>query len=148
MSESKTLTGRTDGNSDGGRFQEHQSKHSIRFSTQSMLIFPSSGHHIGKRSSGGGVESNGCGGGGDGGCRVSSKTRTTPFVVAESGGGGGAESACRVMVDERTLQKNFKPRLNLCINMHLIFLVKNIFYKYSLCIHYHLKKCFKYTIVC
>lgn len=92
MSESKTPTGRTEGSSEGGTFREDQSKHRIRLSTQSMLRFPSSGHHIGTRSSGGGV---GCGGGGDGGCGASSAVGEMPLVAAESGGGGGtgAESA-------------------------------------------------------
>ncbi|WVZ22843.1 hypothetical protein V8G54_001387 [Vigna mungo] len=122
MRESKTLTGRMEGNSDGGRFREDQSKHSIRFSTQSMLRFPSSGHHIGKHSSGGGVGSDVCGLGGDCGCGVSSKLGTMPF--AESGDGAApAESACRVMVDERSC-RDFKPRLGLYI--HLIFVLKKI----------------------
>jgi len=77
-----------------------------------MLRFPSSGHHIGSRSSGGGVELDGCGADGDGGCRVSSKMGTTPFVVAgsgESGGGAAAESACRVMVDEQICRNILNP---------------------------------------
>lgn len=85
MSESKTSTGRTEGSSDGGTFREHQSKHRIRFSTQSMLRVPSSGHHIGTRSSGGGV--------GRGGCEVSSAVGEMPLVAAESGGGSGGGGA-------------------------------------------------------
>lgn len=137
MRESKTLTGRTEGNSDGGRFREDQSKHSIRFSTQSMLRFPSSGHHIGIHSSGGGLERDGCGLGGDCGCGwdcgVSSKLGTMPF--AESGDGAApAESACRVMVDERSC-RDFKPRLGLYI--HLIFVLKKkLFYRFFKIYHF------------
>lgn len=90
MSESKTVTGKTEGNSGGGTFREDQSKHFMRFCTQSRVIVLFSGQHIGMHSSGGG-------GGGDGGCGVSS-VEVTALVVAESG--GDDESARRVIVDQ------------------------------------------------
>ena len=89
MSESKTPTGRTEGSSEGGTFREDQSKHHIKLSTQSMLMFPPFGHHIVTRNSDGGV---GCGSGGDSGCGASSAVGEMPLVAAESGGGGGASA--------------------------------------------------------
>jgi len=45
--ESKTLTGNSEGNWEGGRFHEDHSKHDISPCTQSLVRAPPSGHVMG-----------------------------------------------------------------------------------------------------
>lgn len=47
MRESKTVTGKTEGSSEGGRFLEDQSKADVRFWIQSRESFPSEGQERG-----------------------------------------------------------------------------------------------------
>lgn len=105
MRESKTLTGKTVGNSEGERFLEDQSKQAMRLWIQSRLSFPSCGHDKGSWSSGD-EDKDGAGGF----CSELRDEVAEPLmavvVVTESDGGGdcSAESVAMIIVDEKIVE--------------------------------------------